>query len=86
MLDFHVKTGTRFSLQDKQLFKISEVEIMRVDCNCFCIIILISYFQVHVISDLIIPRLVTNGTAKICCLGLILALFYSTMVIKKDFG
>ena len=37
-------------------------------------------------SDLIIPGLVTNGTAKICCLGLILALFYSTMVIKNDFG
>ena len=26
-------------------------------------------------SDLIIPGLVTNGTAKICCLGLILTLF-----------
>ena len=28
----------------------------------------------------------TNGTAKICCRGLILALFYSTIVIKNDFG
>ena len=37
-------------------------------------------------SGPIIPGLVTNGTAKICCLGLILALFYSTMVIKNDFG
>ena len=37
-------------------------------------------------SDLIIPRLVTNRTAKIRCLGLILALFNSTMVIKNDFG
>ena len=37
-------------------------------------------------SDLVIPRLVTNGIAKICCHGLILALFYSTMVIKNDFG
>ena len=26
-------------------------------------------------SDLIIPGLVTNGTAKICCRGLILVLF-----------
>ena len=34
------------------------------------------------IYDLIIPRLVTNGTAKICCLGLVLALLYSTVVIK----
>ena len=33
-------------------------------------------------SDLIIIGLVINGTAKICCLGLILALFYSTVVIK----
>ena len=27
LLDFHVKTGTRFSLRDKRLFEISEVEI-----------------------------------------------------------
>ena len=32
LLDFHVKTGTRFSLWDKRLFKISEVEIMRINC------------------------------------------------------
>ena len=32
LLDFHVKTGTKFALRDKQLFEISEVEIMRVDC------------------------------------------------------
>ena len=37
-------------------------------------------------SDLIIPGLVTNWTAKICCLGFILALFCSTMVIKNEFG
>ena len=36
-------------------------------------------------SDLIIPGLVTNGTAKICCLSLILAQLYSTMVIKNNF-
>ena len=34
LLDFHVKTGTRFTLGDKGLLKISEVEIMRVDCMC----------------------------------------------------
>ena len=33
IFDFHVKTGTRFSLRDKRLFQISEVEIMRVNCN-----------------------------------------------------
>ena len=32
MLDFHVKTGIRFSLRDKPLFEITEVEITRVDC------------------------------------------------------
>ena len=34
MLDFYVKTGIRFSLRDKQLFEIKEVEITRVDCTC----------------------------------------------------
>ena len=33
MLDFHVKVGTRFSLRDKRLFEISEVEITRVNCT-----------------------------------------------------
>ena len=32
LLDFHVKAGTRFSLPDKWLFEISEVEITRVNC------------------------------------------------------
>ena len=32
MLDFYVKTKIRFSLRDKRLFKIFEVEITRVDC------------------------------------------------------
>ena len=31
-LDFYIKTGTRFSLQDKRLFEITEFEITRVDC------------------------------------------------------
>ena len=34
MLDFYVKTGIRFSLRDKRLFEITEVEIKRVDCIC----------------------------------------------------
>ena len=42
--------------------------------------------SLHMISDLIIPGLVINGTAKICCRGLILVLFNSTMVIKNGFG
>ena len=32
MLDFYVKTRISFSLRDKRLFEITEVEIMRVDC------------------------------------------------------
>ena len=34
MLDFYVKTGIRFSLRDKRLFEITEVEITRVDFMC----------------------------------------------------
>ena len=34
MLDFYVKTRIRFSLRDKRLFEITEVEITRVDCIC----------------------------------------------------
>ena len=33
LLDFHVNTGTAFSLRDKRLFEISEVEITRIDCD-----------------------------------------------------
>ena len=33
MLDFYLKTGIRFSLPDKRLFEITEVEITRVDCS-----------------------------------------------------
>ena len=32
MLDFSVKTGIRFSVRDKRLFEITEVEITGVDC------------------------------------------------------
>ena len=33
ILDFYVKTRIRFSLRDKRLLKITEVEITRVDCK-----------------------------------------------------
>ena len=33
MLDFYVKTRIGFSLRDKRLFEITEVEITRVDCS-----------------------------------------------------
>ena len=35
ILDFCVKTKTRFSLRDKGLFEITEVEITRDDCIRF---------------------------------------------------
>ena len=34
MLDINVKTRIKFSLRDKRLFEITEVEITRVDCIC----------------------------------------------------
>ena len=34
LLDFYGKTRIRFSLRDKRLFEIIEVEITRVDCIC----------------------------------------------------
>ena len=36
ILDFCVITRTRSFLRDKRLFEITEVEIMRVDCNMHC--------------------------------------------------
>ena len=38
MLDFYVKTRIRFSLRDKRLFEITEVEITRVDCISFSLV------------------------------------------------
>ena len=35
LVDLCGKTGARFSLRDKWLFKISEVEVTRVDCIIF---------------------------------------------------
>ena len=32
MLEFYVKIRIRFSLRDKRLFEITEIEITRVDC------------------------------------------------------
>ena len=37
MLDFYVKIRIRFSLQDKRLFEITEVEITGVDCTIECV-------------------------------------------------
>ena len=45
MLDFYVKTRIKFSLRDKRLFKITEVEITRVDCNPIYYSCYPSYFK-----------------------------------------
>ena len=48
MLDFYVKTGIRFSLRDKRLFEITEVEITRVDCIMFAgTKVRVSYFYFY---------------------------------------
>ena len=44
MLDFCVKTRIRFSLRDKRLFEITELQITRVDCNFFSVIYLLTRF------------------------------------------
>ena len=59
LLNFHVKTGARFSLRDKRLFEISEVEIMRVDCTSFSRSL---DWLVAVVSGKVIPI----STHKIC--------------------
>ena len=48
MLDIYVKTRIRFSLRDKRLFEITEVEITRVDC-----------IWLHVILDTLYRKLET---------------------------
>ena len=35
LLDFHVKTGIRFSPRGKRLFEITEIEITGVDCSYY---------------------------------------------------
>ena len=47
MLDFYVKRGIRFSLRDKRLFEITEVEIMRVDCICYLSILDSAWFELQ---------------------------------------
>ena len=49
MLDFYDKTGIRFSLQDKRLFEITELEITRVDCSIQAdeLRLTLSFFKTH---------------------------------------
>ena len=53
MLDFYVKTRIRFSLRDKRLFEITEVEIRRVDC-IYLFILSIIYARIFLDSLLLL--------------------------------
>ena len=53
LLDFHVKTGTRFSLQDKWLFEISKVKITRVDCISSLIFIVLNLQVLSVVVNVL---------------------------------
>ena len=47
MLDFCFETRVRFSLRDKRLFEITEVEIMRVDCTMLLNLFLVSNLKAN---------------------------------------
>ena len=55
MLDFYVKTRIRFSLRDKWLFEITEVEITRVDCTLFSYKLLTSISRFVPSRDMRLP-------------------------------
>ena len=67
VLDFYVKTGIRFSLRDKRLFEITEVEITRVDCIMVIIIGVISFRIIMLISPFISQVNTYQGqTCNVC--------------------
>ena len=61
MLDFYVKTGIRFSIRDKRLFEITEVEITRVDCKCY------ARFAEHKRSRLEMLKMTSQSGAALRC-------------------
>ena len=66
MLDFYVQTRIRFSLRDKRLFEITEVEITRVDCILFLINLRVTNFRVSFAVEYIYHGI--NDFKKIICL------------------
>ena len=69
MLDFYVKTGIRFSLRDKPLFEITEVEITRVDCiSTSSTLIFVSYYLILSSVDLqsyyVLKHLINLATSQ----------------------
>ena len=71
ILDFYVKTRIGFSLRDKRLFEITEVEITRVDCITFS-------FIVHALRADLVPRSPGYGFVPSSFLGSILMRFRTT--------
>ena len=74
MLDFCVKTRIRFSLRDKRLFEITEVEMTKVDCTLIfnvlrslfavCIIIFLSSFSRFLYSSFWVTALILEGNFR----------------------
>ena len=48
ILDFCVKTRTRFSFRDKRLFEIIEVKITRVDCTIFYSVKIVFFVELEI--------------------------------------
>ena len=59
MLDFYVKTKIKFSLRDKRLFEITDVEITRVDCIWvhLCFFFFFAILTAFVTSSLLLWRM-----------------------------
>ena len=53
LVDLCIKTGTRFSHEDKRLFEISEVKITRVDCTCKLDIVLARTVNILTLNKLV---------------------------------
>ena len=83
--DFHVLEGTRFSLRDKQLFKISEFEITRVNCILTAPLnSMMHHKTVHykMVSDLRWFK----GVPKKCCIQTKMCRLYRKMTIYGHFS
>ena len=71
MLDFYVKTGISFSLRDKRLFEIAEVEITKVDCIIIMIIIIIEkqnhiYDRDYLAQNALLTSIICDPYINLC--------------------
>ena len=75
MLDFYVETGISFSLRDKRLFEIAEVEITRIDCIIIMIIIMIEkqkhiYERDYLAQNALLTSSICDPDIKLCNISL----------------